>query len=55
MKGIFWNSRGLRDLAKYRFLSDTSKGEHLDFIAILETNKKHFTDDCLDAFFRNNF
>jgi hypothetical protein len=39
MKGIFWNSRGLGDLAKFRFLSETSKEEKLDFIALLETGK----------------
>ena len=50
MKGVFWNSRGLRDLAKYRFLSEISKEESLDFIALLETRRKHFSDICLDTF-----
>ena len=43
MKGTFWNSRGLSDLAKYRFLSDLSKEQKLDFIALLETGKKDFS------------
>ena len=43
MKGLFWNSRGLRDLAKYKFLFDTSCDHQLDFIAILETRRDDFT------------
>ena len=43
MKGLFWNSRGLRDLAKSNFLNDTSQENHLDFIAILETRRDDFT------------
>jgi hypothetical protein len=42
MKGIFWNSRGLNDLAKTRFLRETSKEQNLAFIALLETGKKDF-------------
>ena len=44
MKGIFWNSRGLRDLAKFKFLLDLTKEQNLDFIALLETCRKNFTD-----------
>jgi len=44
MKGIFWNSRGLRDLAKFRFLSDLTKEQNLDFIALLEMRRKNYTD-----------
>ena len=44
MKGIFWNSRGLRDLAKLRFLSELTKEQNLDFIALLETCRKNYTD-----------
>jgi hypothetical protein len=40
MKGIFWNSRGLSDLAKTRFLRETSK--EVAFIALLETSKNDF-------------
>ena len=34
MKGIFWNSRGLKDLAKRRFLAEASLEHRLDFIAL---------------------
>jgi exonuclease III len=50
MRGIFWNSRGLSDLAKKRFLSDTSREQNLDFIALLETCKKGFSQHSLDNF-----
>ena len=36
MKGIFWNSRGLADLAKRRFLADASIEHKLDFITLSE-------------------
>src|SRR3990170_2801652 len=49
MKGIFWNSRGLADLAKRRFLSDASLEHKLDFIALLETGRKNFTSQFLDT------
>jgi hypothetical protein len=50
MKGIFWNSSGLSDLAKTRFLSETSKEQDLAFIALLETGKKDFSQDTLNNF-----
>ena len=50
MKGIFWNSRGLRDLAKINFLRDIAVEKDLDFIALLETHKRDFTQDMLDDF-----
>src|SRR6266540_508817 len=40
MKGIFWNSRGLADLAKYRYIAESNKENNLDFIAILKTGKQ---------------
>jgi hypothetical protein len=51
MKGIFWNSRGLSDLAKSRYLDDTTKEQNLDFIALLETCKKDFSQLTLDKEF----
>jgi hypothetical protein len=42
MKGNFWNSIGLSDLAKTRFLRETSKEQNLAFISLLETGKKDF-------------
>ncbi|WP_211205647.1 hypothetical protein, partial [Bifidobacterium breve] len=50
MKGIFWNSRGLSDLAKTKILRDTSREQNLDFIALLETCKKDFSYDTLNNF-----
>ena len=40
MKGIFWNSRGLSDLAKYRCVSDSIRDNKLDFVAVMETGKQ---------------
>jgi hypothetical protein len=48
MKGVFWSSRGLSDLAKSRFLSDTSKEKNLNFIALLETCNKDFSPTTLN-------
>jgi hypothetical protein len=50
MKGIFWNSRGLSDLAKTRFISDTVREQDLDFVALLETGKKDFAQSTLNNF-----
>jgi hypothetical protein len=50
MKGIFWNSRGLSDLAKSRFLGDMAKEHNLEFIALLETCKNDFSQEVLDNF-----
>jgi len=40
MKGIYWNSRGLSDLAKYRYISEAIREQNLDFVAVMETGKK---------------
>ena len=48
MKRIFWNSRGLCDLAKFKFLSDTSKEQNLDLFALLETCRTTITDSELN-------
>ena len=51
MRGVFfWNSRGLRDLAKTKFLSNTSREQELDYIALLETSKKDFSQAKLDRY-----
>ncbi|KAG2609329.1 hypothetical protein PVAP13_4KG016700, partial [Panicum virgatum] len=49
MRGIFWNSRGLSDLAKTKFLADTAREKNLDFIALLETGKKDFRQPVLNG------
>jgi exonuclease III len=53
MNGIFWNSRGLRDLAKPLFLHDTSLEQNLDFICLLETVRNEFNNDELNHFCGN--
>jgi exonuclease III len=50
MKGVFWNCRGLRDLAKHTFLHDVAADNKLDFIALSETNKNSFSTQCLENF-----
>jgi hypothetical protein len=50
MKGVFWNCRGLRDLAKHTFLRDVADDNKLDFIALSETNKNSFSTQCLEIF-----
>ena len=49
MRGIFWNSRGLSDLAKTKFLADTVREQSLDFIALMETGNFFFHRQCLMA------
>jgi hypothetical protein len=44
MKGIFWNSRGLGDLAKYIYLSEMVKEELINIIALFETGRDEFSD-----------
>jgi len=50
MKGIFWNSRGLSDLAKYKYISDTIKDHKLDFVAVMETGNKVCLDRILTVY-----
>jgi exonuclease III len=50
MKGIFWNSKGLHDLAKSGFLSQTTKEENLDFICLQETGRSDFSANELKHF-----
>jgi hypothetical protein len=54
MKGIFWNSRGLSDLAKTRFLRETSIEQDLAFIALLETGKQDLSQRSLNNFSGGN-
>ena len=49
MRGIFWNSRGLRDLAKTRFLAEATTEHKLDFIAVLETGRDKFSSQFLSS------
>ena len=47
MKGVFWNSRGLADFAKHRFLADLVKEEQINFIALSETGRDEFPNHTL--------
>ena len=47
MKGVFWNSRGLGDLAKHNYISKIAREQRLDFIAIMETRRSSFSDTTL--------
>ena len=47
MKSVFWNCRGLCDLAKHTFLHDVAEDNKLDFIALSETNRNSFSTQCL--------
>ena len=49
MRGIFWNSRGLRDLAKTRFLAEATLEHHLDFIVLMETRRDNSTSQFLSS------
>jgi len=49
MKRVFWNNRGLNDLAKIKFLADIAKEQNLDFIALLGTGKKDFSPTGLNG------
>jgi hypothetical protein len=42
MRGIFWNSNGFKDPKKHKFISDLTKENNLDFIAVSETRRSNF-------------
>lgn len=48
MKGIFWNCNGFADPKKYKFLSDLTKEQNLDFIALSETGRASFPQSTLN-------
>jgi hypothetical protein len=48
MKGVFWNNRGLADLAKHRFLVELVREvQIINFIALSETSRESFPDHAL--------
>ena len=49
MKGIFWNSRGLLDFAKYRYISETIRDHKLNFVAVMETGKQDMSRSKLNC------
>jgi hypothetical protein len=38
-KGMYWNSIGVSDLAKHRYIVDAIKERNPDFVAIMESGK----------------
>jgi hypothetical protein len=48
MKGFFWNSRCLKDLAKHHYISNPIKEHNLDFIAIMEMGKQDMSKMSLN-------
>jgi hypothetical protein len=48
MKGIFWNSDGLKDLTKHRFVHETIVEHKLDFYTILEMGRDNFSTPFLN-------
>ena len=50
MRGMFWNSRGLGDLAKHKHIVDCVKDHELDFVAITELGKRDFPTRDLNHF-----
>jgi hypothetical protein len=47
MKCIFWNSDGFKDPKKSKFVSDLTREYGLNFIVIIETCKRSFSDQLL--------
>jgi hypothetical protein len=43
MKGVWWHSEGLGDLAKHLLISETIHEHKLDFMILLETGRSNFS------------
>jgi hypothetical protein len=52
MRGLLWNSRGLSDLAKFRYISDAVNEFNLDFIGVMETGKQDMSQSNLSRLTR---
>ena len=48
MNGMFFNSRGLGDLAKHLFIAECNREYNLDFMALSETGRRDFSASLLD-------
>ena len=48
MKGFFWNSIGLSDLAKYHYIRKAIKENSLNFVAVMETEKQDMSGTNLN-------
>jgi hypothetical protein len=42
MKGLFWNSNRFKDPKKHKFISDLTKENNLNFIAMSKTGRSEF-------------
>jgi hypothetical protein len=49
MNGMFSNRKGLGDLAKHLFFTDCIRDHNLDFLAILKTGRRDFTQSFLNG------
>jgi hypothetical protein len=47
MRGLIWNSEGIRDTGKHLFISETIREQKLDFITLLETGRSNFSSSFL--------
>ena len=43
LKGLFWNSEGIRDTNKHLFIQETIRDEILDFIALSAIGRSNFS------------
>ena len=48
MNGMFFNSRGLGDLAKHLFIAECNSEYNLDFLALSETGRRDFSVSLLN-------
>jgi exonuclease III len=49
MKGIYWNTNGLKDPKKHKFISDLTKEHNLNFIALSKIGRSNFTPKFLKS------
>jgi hypothetical protein len=49
MRGILWNSKGFKDPKKHKYISDLTKENSLEFVAMSETGRSGF----LSRFLKN--
>jgi hypothetical protein len=47
LKGVFWNSEGTRDPGKHLLIKESVRDLKLDFIALSETGRAHFSQPFL--------
>ena len=48
LKGLFWNSEGIRDPNKCLFIQEIIRDERLEFIALSETGRSNFETPFLN-------